>query len=71
MTLQEAFEFYNDRKYDLAFPTLKEYAERGDSDAQWRVGVILYNRQKYEDAIFWISKSAPSAKPHCTFLLLF
>ena len=45
MTLQEAFEFYNDRKYDLAFPTLKEYAERGESDAQWRVG-CMYEKGK-------------------------
>ena len=62
MTLQEAFKLFDNEEYDLAFPTLKEYAERGDPDAQWCVG-CMYEKgkgveQDYVKAFEWYTKSA-------------
>ena len=58
MTLEQAIELMKKDKIDLAFPTLKEYAEQGNAEAQRRVGVAFCNQEKYKEAIYWLSKSA-------------
>ena len=62
MTLEKAIELFKKEKMDLAFPTLKEYAEQGDSVAQWYLGYMYeYGKgveQDYVKAVEWYTKSA-------------
>ncbi len=55
---------YLSKDYPLALGLLKEEAVKGDADAQYAVGYMMYYGQgiakNQKDALFWIRKAAES-----------
>ncbi len=59
---EKAWEAYNNKNYELSFELFKQSANENDSDAQYLVGLMLFNGEgvikNEQKAVEWFKKSA-------------
>jgi len=61
-TMQDAIDFYENKKYTKAVPLFMKYAQQGNANAQVRLGYCYFFGQgvpqDYKKALFWFNKAA-------------
>ncbi len=67
--IEDAEELFNRGDYEEAREIFIDFANDGDSNAQFNVGVCYYNEGNYSAAVNWFRKSAEQGNAHAQFNL--
>lgn len=60
---EQANIYYDNKEYDKALPIYKQYAENGDTVAQFRLANCYYFNNNYTQAAYWVRKAAEQGHP--------